>query len=312
MQIDETFAPDRHRDPAKPVDWPMPMLSFRDHGAALAWCDVEYPTLIALPAWASEVGAFEMAGQIAYLLESLLANYKHWHDFLDCHEPALAAAVKIGDRRLEGHLLNAVGNVFAEIREPARARERYEGAIQAFRADRYVRGEAKTLGNLAMLAVEQQDLATAERLCTEALEMCTTIGYSRGRAHSLDNLGELSFAQSNFIEAIKCWRRALEINKRARARYVQATNLTNLGRAYNALNRYGRAAGYQRAAESISREIGSDRGVAIALLHLGHTFRSAGDTPMAVECWTEALELFVEAGDAGAEEVKSALAGIDG
>lgn len=312
INIDKTFAPDRHRDPAGPLDCPMPVLSFHDHRAALAWCDIEYPTLIALPGWASDVGAFEMSGQIAYLLESLLANYKHWHDFLHCHKPALAAAEKIGDRRLEGHLLNAVGNALAEIRDPVRARERYEAAIQAFRADGYVMGEAKALGNLAMLAVEQEDLATAERLCVEALDLCTAIGYSRGRAHSLDNLGELSFARADFVNAIKNWRRALEINKKARARYVQATNLTNLGRAYNALGNFHRAITYQRAAESISREIGSDRGVAIALLHLGRSLRSAGDTDTAIKCWTEALHLFVEAGDADAEAAKAALAGLSG
>ncbi|MCX5121765.1 tetratricopeptide repeat protein [Micromonospora sp. NBC_00362] len=310
INIDEIFAPDRYRDPAGPFERSVPVLSFRDHRSALAWCEVEYPTLIALPGWASDIGEFEMSGQIAYLLESLLANYKHWHDFLYCHKPALAAAAKIGDRRLEGHLLNAVGNALAETRQPAHARERYEAAIQAFRADGYIMGEAKVLGNLAMLAVEQEDLATAERLCVEALDICTAIDYSRGRAHSLDNLGELSFARSDFVNAIRNWRRALEINKKARARYVQATNLTNLGRAYNALGNFDRAITYQRAAESISREIGSDRGVAIALLHLGRTFRSAGEAEVAAECWTEALNLFVEAGDADADEVKAALASL--
>ncbi|MGW7483451.1 AfsR/SARP family transcriptional regulator [Nonomuraea muscovyensis] len=309
--VDVIFAPDRHRDPLPEPAEAVAIVSFADPRAALQWCELEYHTLAVLPAWAYANEAFSASCQIAYLLENFLAHYKDLHVLIDSHQAAIKAARENGDSRMEGHLLNAMGNANAELHRRDEATRCYDDALSAFRSCDDLDGKTKTLGNMAMLAIDAGDYKTAWPQCIEALDLATRLGNARGRAHNLDNLGEIHFGLGDFLEAIQCWREALEINRRGGSLFLQAINLTNLGRASAALERHRQAITNYQEAISITRSLGSDRCLAAANLKLGDSYRALGDESAAQSAWTEAFDFYSNSGDPKSEEVRLRLTSLD-
>ncbi|MET7952185.1 BTAD domain-containing putative transcriptional regulator [Micromonospora sp. NPDC005324] len=304
---DQIFAPNRFRAAPSQSASPLCPMRFDDHRAAFQWCETEYLTLTGLPAWAHRIGANELAGRVAYLLGSFLAYYKRWSDLIVCHTVAITAAQAIADRGLEGHLLNALGNCYAEMCDAPQARLTYDQAIATFGSCGDELGEAKVMGNLAMLANEEKDYDRAERLSSEALRLSTKTGYDRGRAASLDNMGEIHLMRGQTEEAVDCWRQALDINRRGGDAITQVTNLTNLGRAYEKLGEYDRSVEHHSDGLAIARELRSERGAATALLHLGATFRTMGRHADAAECCYEAFETLTRLGDPRAQQARERL-----
>jgi DNA-binding SARP family transcriptional activator/DNA-binding XRE family transcriptional regulator len=310
-RADWLFSPDRPRDELGTATVPVTPLDFADERAAAQWCEVEYATLIALPAYALDHGAYQLGGQLAYLLQPFLARYKHWHDLLASHEVALEAVGKVRDARLAGHLLSAMGNAYAVLHRRNEAEACYTRALAEFRESGDRRGEVKVLGNAAMLDIESGNYDRAEALCVEAERLSTELGYARGRAHIVDNLGEIHFVSGRFIQAIACWRRALELNRYGHDRFVQTTNLTNLGRAYAALGRHPRAVDYFHRAIALSRDIDSPRGEALTLLDLGRAQRALGALAAARASWEDASRILAGLGDAKAREAQDELRAAD-
>ncbi|MEO3790837.1 tetratricopeptide repeat protein [Nonomuraea sp. B10E15] len=303
---DVTFTPGRMREPLGELEAlgeTMEPLVFADVSAALAWCDLEHQTLTALPAWAHDNGEHLAACQIAYLLQVYLFHYGYHHDLLAGHRVALRAVREIGDRRLEGHLLSAMGNASSELVRLEDASRYLLRALAVIRDSEDRRGEAKVLGNLAMNAIDVRDYATARERCEQALAVVADSGYERGHAHTLDTLGEAHFGLGDIASAIECWSQALEINRRSGALFVQATNITNLGRAYSALGDHDNAIKHHLEAISVCRAIASPRGEAMTIFNLGSAYRSQGRLADAEAAWRESLAIFSRVRDAKATDV---------
>ncbi|TDD25967.1 tetratricopeptide repeat protein [Nonomuraea diastatica] len=307
---DTAFAPDRMRAPMvrlAELDAPAEPVAFPDLPAALRWCELEHQTLTALPAWACANDAPLAACQIAYLTESFLAHYKRYHELLDSHKAAMKAVPLIGNPQLAGHLLSAMGNTCTELLLSEEANRCYRQATLAFRECGDRRGEAKVMGNLAMVSVDQQDYRTARAQCEQALTLAAEAGYERGRAHVLDTLGEAHFGLGHYAAAIECWRQALGINRSSGALFVQATNLTNLGRAHAASGDHAGAIRNHLEAISIARSIRSARGEAAAQLNLGFAYRAGGNMRAAEVAWRQAFDMFTELGDTKAADAWAEL-----
>ncbi|TDC04283.1 helix-turn-helix domain-containing protein [Nonomuraea longispora] len=307
---DTAFAPDRMRAPmVRPAELEAPLepVGFPDVPTALRWCELEHQTLTALPAWACANNAPLEACQIAYLMESFLAHYKRYHELLDSHRAAMRAVPLIGDPRLAGHLLSAMGNTCVELLLYEEGSRCYRQATRAFRECGDRRGEAKVMGNLAMVSIDGQDYRTAKKRCEEALALGAEAGYERGRAHVLDTLGEAHFGLGDYAAAIECWRQALDINRDSGALFVQATNLTNLGRAHAASGDHAGAIRHHLDAISIARSIRSARGEAAAQLNLGFAYRAGDDAAAAEVAWRQAFDMFTELGDAKAADAWAEL-----
>ncbi|MCF6473797.1 tetratricopeptide repeat protein [Nonomuraea sp. MG754425] len=312
---DVAFTPGRMREPLGDLgelSRSMEPVGFSDLSAALRWCDLEHQTLTALPAWAHDNGEPRAAGQIAYLLQVYLFHYGYHHDLLAGHRAALKAVRQIGDRRLEGHLLSAMGNASSELLRPKDAARYLHQALAAIRDGGDRRGEAKVLGNIAMNAIDVRDYVAARERCEQALAVVSDSGYERGHAHTLDTLGEAHFGLGDIGSAIACWSQALEINRRSGALFVQATNITNLGRAYSALGDHENAVKHHLEAISVCRAIESPRGEAMAIFNLGRAYRSQGRPADAESAWRKSLAIFSRVRDAKAADVRREIQALPG
>ncbi|HEX4815075.1 MAG TPA: tetratricopeptide repeat protein [Nonomuraea sp.] len=297
---DAAFAPDRLREPMVVVTGLDP---FPDLPAALRWCELEHQTLTSLPAWAYAHGAHLASCQIAYLLESFMAHYKHYYELLDSHKAAVKAVRHIDNPRLEGHLLSAMGNAYDELQRFEDSSRCHAEALRVFQECGDRRGEAKVLSNIAATAITTRDYESARTRCQQALAVAAEAGYERGRAHTLDTLGEAHFGLGDFAAAIDCWHQAFHINKHSGALFVQATNLTNLGRAYSASGDHETAVRYHKEAISAFQSIATPRGEAMALFNLGHAYHARGTVEEAIAAWEQAIVLYSEVDDAKAAEV---------
>ncbi|MEO3790861.1 tetratricopeptide repeat protein [Nonomuraea sp. B10E15] len=303
---DVIFTPGRMREPLgelSELGETMAPFAFSDESAARHWYELEHQTLIALPAWAYDNGESLAACQIAYLQEVYLFHYSYYHELLSGHKIAVKAAQKIGDLRLEGHLLSAMGNTCSELLRLDEAARYFYQALAAVRECKDRRGEAKVLGNIAMNAIDVQDYETARKRCEQAIAVAVDSGYERGHAHTLDTLGEAHLGLGDIASAIECWHQALVINRRSGALFVQATNISNLGRAYSALGDHEYAIKHHLEAISVCRAIESPRGQAMAMFNLGHAYRSQGSLAEAEAAWQESLAIFSKIRDAKADEV---------
>ncbi|TDD01560.1 ATP-binding protein [Nonomuraea diastatica] len=303
---DVIFTPGRMREPLgelSELSEIMEPFSFSDPFAARRWCELEHQTLIALPAWAYDNGEPLAACQIAFLQEVYLFHYSYHHELLSGHKIAVKAAQEIGNLRLEGHLLSAMGNAYSELLRLNEAAEYFYQALAAVRGCKDRRGEAKVLGNIAMNAIDTQDYETARKRCEQALAAVVDSGYERGHAHTLDTLGEAHFGLGAIASAIECWHQALVINRRSGALFVQATNITNLGRAYSALGDHENAIKHHLEAISVCRAIENPRGEAMAIFNLGRAYLSQGRLTDAEAAWQESLAIFSKVRDAKADDV---------
>lgn len=237
--------------------------------------------------------------------------HAHYRDLLATHEVALESATKLRDFRMQGHLLSAMGIANADLGRRAEAERCHQRAIAAFRRAGDRLGEAKVLSNAASLAAERGDYARARPWCEKALVLSTKLGRERGRAMNLDTLGEIHFGSGDYVAAMAYWRRALEINRRTGSRWSQVVNVTNLGRAYAALGKYQKAIRYHQQAASLGGELRSRRSQATPLLNLGHAHLAAGDSSAARQSWREALAILEDLADTRAEDVRRKLAAMD-
>jgi DNA-binding SARP family transcriptional activator/tetratricopeptide (TPR) repeat protein len=309
---DRLMEPHRLREPLDAPCDGVAAPAFNDQREAFGWYDIEYATLITLPAWAFAAGAYMHACQLTYRLQYFMGWYHaRYHDLLAVHEVALDAAIKLQDFRMQGHLLSAMGIANADLNRRAEADRCHQRALAAFREAGDGHGEAKVLGNAASLDAERGEYVLARQRCEQALELSTRLGRERGRSLNLDTLGEIHFGCGEYVSAIACWRRALEINRRAGSRWSQVVNITNLGRAYAALGRYQRAIRYYQQAVSLGGDLSSPRSQAFPLLNLGRAHRASGDLTAARRSWREALAILEDLTDLRAEEVRMELAAVE-
>jgi DNA-binding SARP family transcriptional activator/tetratricopeptide (TPR) repeat protein len=309
---DRLIAPHRLRHSLEPPIQGVSPLEFTDIREVVRWYDAEYQNLITLPGWAFAEGAFVHCYELAFVLQYItIWHHARYHDLLDTHEVALAAAIKMADFRMQGDLLNVMGIANADLGRIEESQRCHERAVAAFRRAGDGFGEAKVLGNAASLMAERGDYTRAKVLCEQSLALSTELGYERNRALNLDTLGEIHFAAGDHVSAIACWRRAMEVNARGGNGWAQVINVTNLGRAYAAVGRHERAIRYYRKALSIGDDLGSRRTQASPLLHLGHVLQAFGDIAGARRTWGEALSIMEEVGDVRADEVRGLLLALD-
>src|SRR5215469_142029 len=126
---------------------------------------------------------------------------------------------------------------------------------------------ASALNGSAWYSAHLGEFGQARAHCTQAIELCQSIGYSPGEACTWDTLG--------FV-----WQR-LGVHAEAAACFLRAVGL--------------------------EREMGSRFNLAMALAHLGDTYVSTGDLRAARRVWAEALVILADLHHPEALEVRAKL-----
>jgi tetratricopeptide (TPR) repeat protein/transcriptional regulator with XRE-family HTH domain len=130
---------------------------------------------------------------------------------------------------------------------------------------------ASALNGSAWYNAHLGELGQARAHCTQAIELCQSIGYSPGEAGTWDTLGFVWQRLGDHAEATACFLRAV----------------------------------------ALEREMGSRFNLAMALAHLGDTHVSTGDLRAARQVWAEALTILADLHHPEGFEVRAKLESLN-
>ncbi|HSE48298.1 MAG TPA: tetratricopeptide repeat protein, partial [Terriglobales bacterium] len=171
---------------------------------------------------------------------------------------------------------------------------------------------ARLLFSSAVLAGEQGDYGSAQKLLEQSLAVCRALGDTRGVAVALNALavnardrGELSMAAELFEQCVGIWRELGAPVDVARA-------LSNLASASKLLGDYARAGTLYQECLATFRAIGDEAGAAWTLNYTGDMAREQRDFAAARSAYEQALAAFRELHDGwGRASVLCDLASLD-
>jgi tetratricopeptide (TPR) repeat protein len=144
-----------------------------DHTSAWTWVTAQHDGLVAAVQGAYQAGFDKHACQLAWSLETFLQRAGHWQDTIRTQQVALAAAERLGDRRLQARAHSSLGKAHTGVGEIALARDHLDRAIKTFRdlGDRC--NEATTLVKYGDNRLAVDDTSAARDAWQRAVDLLT-------------------------------------------------------------------------------------------------------------------------------------------
>ncbi|GGN50317.1 tetratricopeptide (TPR) repeat protein/transcriptional regulator with XRE-family HTH domain [Actinoplanes campanulatus] len=256
------------------VTQPPPALPALDGlDAAVDWMDTEWLNLTATFALAVDLRIDAPAvglGQLATISQARRGGTAHLRRWL---EDSLAAAKRLGDRRLLASHRYLLGAVLMRAGLLTRATPELEAARALMAADGETLGEALTLMQLAEIRVYLDDAESAVALLRDAAGLrplgdAIRVRVSAGLGQALVHLGRWQDATETIAEVIET---ARGLDRQTQRMCVDVLGWAALGRgdATTALDFAEQARQLNRATRNPIFEAASLTDVAVALRHLG-------------------------------------------
>jgi tetratricopeptide (TPR) repeat protein len=110
---------------------------------------------------------------------------------------------------LEAQAHYALGDALTGVSDYAAARAEVQSALACYERLNDLLGQTEALGLLAIIQMEQGDLATAGENYRRAIEVCRAIGYRYGEARNLANYGNVLNVQNQIPEALRYYDEAV-------------------------------------------------------------------------------------------------------
>jgi tetratricopeptide (TPR) repeat protein len=178
-----------------------------------------------------------------------------------------------GDPAKEGYILNAMGLIAIEQKDPAIAHEYLEQALSIARETGDRKLESMSLANLGNSAgYVRQDYASAREYYEKDFALSHEWGERSSEAVSLGNLGWVAGMQGDLQAARSYQERALLISREIANVYMETYNLINLSAVTGIANEAQLALEYARKALGLSRKSGDPSGEAWSLLYMGYAY----------------------------------------
>jgi CHAT domain-containing protein len=232
-------------------------------------------------------------------LNAALAQYQEVLTFCETEGAKDGSPMKPFAVFLKPYALNGLGLVHDHWADTDAALEKFNQALELFRANKNGGGEADVLDNLGLAHAFLGDARQALDYFTKALAIRERLNEPRGWAMTLSNIGYAHTLLGEHEEAQKHLALALTLSQRARDRRFEAYTLTWTGMAHVARNEPCRALESYKQALAIQQEEGfaDRRGQAISLDKMGEALALCGQTAEALKRYGQALELWKAVGD---------------
>jgi predicted ATPase len=266
--------------------------------AAMEWMEpakaVEATGATALKA--ARARALRTAGVLASVQGDNQSAQTYW-------EEGLGLAREVGDRQLEGSMLNNLANIAHEAEgdyEPARSL--YEQSLAIHRELGNKHNIVIQLNNLGGIDRDEGDFATARIRHEEAMAIARELGDKNGIALSLQCLGELAYREGDYPLAYSLHNRALAIlGEIGYKGWSIPWSLRDMGYAALRQGDYDRAAALFRESITFSLEHGITRFIFLSIAGLAGVAGAQGGSERAAKLFG-ASEAMLEA--AGIKELE--------
>jgi len=206
-------------------------------------------------------------------------------------EAGLALAREHDSPADEALILNTLGLVFLEMKNPSAARTYFEQSLAIFRAEADLRGVARVLANSGGVAGYQGNYTTALDYFEQALRIAREIGSRKGEALQLGNMGWLSGLLGDYKKAHEYTERNLRIAREIGDRYDETLSLINLSSSAGAMGQHSDAVEFAERGLALARQSGDRNLQAWALTYMGHGLFDSGALGRARQAYGLALDL---------------------
>ncbi|WP_179853128.1 AfsR/SARP family transcriptional regulator [Streptomyces sp. 1331.2] len=307
----------------------------------LHWMDVERSGLLAAVGHAAAQGLDEPCWELAVNLVALFEARFYRDDWRETHETALDVVMRMGNVRGEAALRCSLGSLYISQQRIDRARPQLEKALPIFEGLREGVGTALTVRNLALclhsegafdealegygraaelflasadpvgqahtwctmaqIHASSGDDATARQLLTDALRICEEVGNQRVRSQVLFHLGALDVQQGRPQQAMCRFFTALPIVREQADRVGEGHVQRGLGSAQLAQGNLAEAERCFQSALALAKATGNDHAMALARLSLAEVYLRQDRRQRAVALLEQALPVFRQYGDEGAQ-----------
>ncbi|WP_157621338.1 ATP-binding protein [Saccharothrix sp. NRRL B-16348] len=225
---------------------------------ALAWFDVEHPTLVDAVLVADREGHPERALRLAFLLTGFLFYRRHWDDCRMLYAFALETAKRIGDRAAEAQAVHRLARLGRDTRHRQEARRWYREFLALSRESGDRPGTAQALHNLGSIARRARELHAAQEYYDEALDLYRELGDWRGEADILFNLGTVARERRRHGSAYEYYTAAMRLATEHADRLREARVSVSRGILSRRLHDHEMARHWWREAIRRYEELGRD------------------------------------------------------
>jgi tetratricopeptide (TPR) repeat protein len=207
-------------------------------------------------------------------------------------EEGLSLVRRIGRRIEEGKILNTLGLIALEQKEPASAQAYFEQALSIAR-ETFNRGlETKSLNNLGTsTGFILGDYAAARDYYEQAYLIAKERGDRSLQSATLGNLGWTAGMQGDFDSARSFHEQALSLARELGDMYHETYTLINLSAVAINQSEIQAAVTYAQQANEMSHKIGERSGKAWALLYLGYAYLLAKNYENARDFFQESVAI---------------------
>jgi CHAT domain-containing protein/tetratricopeptide (TPR) repeat protein len=174
---------------------------------------------------------------------------------------------------------------------------KFQEALQLFRTNKDLAGEAKTLNNIGFAYDALGEKQKALKYYEEALPLRRATGDLNGEANTLNNIGFIYSDLGEKRKALEYYEKALSLRRAANNLLEEANTLNNIGGIYDAIWEKEKALEYFRKALSLHQSIKNSAGEANVLNNIGFVYAVLGEKNQALEYYEKALPLSRAAGD---------------
>jgi len=234
----------------------------------------------------------------AYRVSSLaLLRQGKLNEAMQQAEEGLSLVRRIGKRIEEGKILNTLGLIALEQKEPARAQAYFEQALSIAR-ETFNRGlETKTLNNLGNSAgFILGDYAAAHDYYEQSHLIAKERGDRTGQSAALGNMGWAAGMRGDYNLARSYHEQGLSLGRELGDMYHEAYTLINLSAVAINQGEGQVAISHAKQANELSRRIGERSGEAWSLLYLGFANLLEKNNAVARDFFHESITIREELG----------------
>lgn len=205
---------------------------------------------------------------------------------------ALDRCRAFGNRREESRILNVMGLVALEQKDPAPALGYFSTSLRIARELRLTEIESKSLSNLAMAEVSiNGNYALAHEYYLESSKIAHEVGDRFGESASLGNLGFSAGLLGDFTAARAYHAQSLQIAREVGNRFQQIYTLINLSSLAGLQKDSSTALQYALDAAELARDTSEPSGEAWAMLYMGHAWSQQGEYEPAREAYQKSIDI---------------------
>lgn len=248
---------------------------------------------------AGEIGDPVWVAEANGLAGYFLANQGEDRQALTVYDSGLSAARQAGKPAIQARLLALKVVTHTRLGEMQAAARAVDEALTCARQVTDEADLARIYTNISLFYTESGDLARAVRMIEQAARMNSRPGYRPGEVVNLSNLGYTYLLLGMFERSLPALQRAIELAGDLGARRLGGYAHLNLGLAHFRLGNLATAQKILSDILPVFAALNDSFAQASVCSYLGLVFEASGETAIASEQYTQALEILRSIGAPG-------------